>query len=250
MKKLHVSGQLAMSVDGYLAPKHSIFFSVATIPFYLVFGSIGTMYFNLFLTICLNLLIYEINRAFFNKKVSLITTFIFATGTIIMNYSYNYLAEVFSTVLLAWALFYVIKKNYYLASIILGLSCFAKVSNVPWAGIIFIYIIWDYVKNRIDWSQKNNVRKASIELLGIGTIFLISLSPFFITNYFLYGGIMTTGYHRSVSLDENYNLYLLDGAAGFTQEFWSGLYNVLFHPSLGLIEAKPSCHSFYNRGFS
>jgi hypothetical protein len=238
-KEAHPSGQLAMSKDGYLAPKHSVFFPIATIPFYLVFGSIGVMYFNLFLVICINLLIFAINRVFFNKEVSLITTFLFATGTIIMNYSYNYLGEVFSTVLLAWGFLYVIRKNYYWAALVLGLSCFAKVSNVVWVSLMLLYILWDFVKNRTDWKVKEEVWRSVGAYSSIILLFIIGLFPFFITNYLLYGGFITTGYHRVVFLDVDLNLILSNGASGFNQDLFSGLSNLLFHEKLGVLEANP-----------
>jgi hypothetical protein len=238
-EKIHHSGQLAMSIEGYLAPKHSIFFAIATIPFYLIFGPIGAMYFNLFLIVLLNLLVYAINRMFFNKTVSLITTFLFATGTIIMSYSFNYLAEVFSTVLLAAGVLFILRKNYSLAAIILGFSCFAKVSNAPWVGIMFLYILWNSFQANKDLSLKERMLLIAPNYSMLILIFFISLIPVFVTNYFLYGGILTTGYHRTVSLDENYNLIILNGASGFSQGFWEGLKNILFHPELGLIEANP-----------
>jgi hypothetical protein len=237
--RIHVTGALAMSSGGYLVPKHSILFSIATIPFYLLFGPIGAMYFNLALIILLNVIIYAINRVFFSKNVSLITAFLFATGTIIMSYSYNYLGSVFSKVLLSLGILYVLRKRYFSAAIILGFSCFAKISNVPWVGIVFLFIFLDYIKNKVDWKQKKSILKEAIEFSSIGIIFLISLLPVLITNYFLYGGIFTTGYHRTISLDEKFNLFILDGANGFSQELGAGLYNLLFHPTLGVVEANP-----------
>ena len=238
-KKNHLHGQLAMSKDGYLAPKHSIFFPIATIPFFYIFGSIGAMYFNLLLVICINLLVFAINRVFFNKEVSLITTFLFATGTIIMNYSYNYLGEVFSTFLLAWGFLFVIKQKYYWAVLLLSLSCFAKVSNVVWVSLMLMYILWDFVKNRTDWKLKEEILKSVKEYFSIIFLFILGLFPFFITNYLLYGGPFTTGYHRVVFPDVDFNLILSNGADGFNQDLLSGLRNLLFDNQIGVLEANP-----------
>ncbi|NQX96266.1 MAG: hypothetical protein HRT73_00070 [Flavobacteriales bacterium] len=236
--RIHLDGGFSLSPSGVLVPKYSLLFSIATIPFYWIFGSIGTMYFNLLLTVLLNVIIYAINRVFFNKDVSLITTFLFATGTIIMNYSYNYLGSLFSTVLLGLGVLYILRKNYYLAAIILGFACFAKISNAPWVMIMFLFVLIDYVR-KINKNQQESIWRAIQEYSGMVVIFLISLIPLLVTNYVLYGNSFTTGYHQTVSLDENFDLFVINGVSGFTQDLGLGLYNILFHPQLGIIEANP-----------
>ena len=106
-ESLHISsGQLALSKDNYLAPKHGIFFPVATVPFYYLFGDSGFVIFNLCFTILILILLYLIIREFFNYIVSLSTTILYSVSTIILNYSYNYLSDVFSTVIILLAFCY------------------------------------------------------------------------------------------------------------------------------------------------
>ncbi|PCI98991.1 MAG: hypothetical protein COB15_04835 [Flavobacteriales bacterium] len=238
-ERLHLSGGFALSPEGVLVTKYSILFSITTVPFYLLFGAIGVMYYNLLLAIMLNVIIYAINRVFFNKSISLMTAFLFATGTIIMNYSYNYLGSLFSTVLIAAGVLYILRKKYYLAALILGFACFAAVSNIPWIGIMFLFVFWDYFKNKVDWAHKKSITEGVKVSFSIIIIFCISLVPLLYSNLLLYGNAFVTGYHKTITFDENYNMITLDYSSGFNQELLSGLYNLLFHPTLGVVEANP-----------
>lgn len=236
---IQLGSQLSISKDGYLAPKHSMFFPIATIPFYWLFGPIGALYFNLFLCCLLNVFIYKLLRVFYNQNVSLITSLLFASGTIILNYSYNYLGSLLSVTLLTAGVYYVTKRSYFLAAIILGLACFAKVSNLLWVAIISLFMVWDVFKTNTHKQNENDIKSGIIRTLQIGVILLISLLPLFITNYLVYGGIFTTGYSRIASLNENFELIIVNGANRFNTNIVDGLYGILFHPSLGLIEANP-----------
>jgi len=134
---------------------------------------------------------------------------------------------------------FTIRKQYGLAAIMLGLACFSKVSNVLIAAIIFSFIFIDYIKNTIVWKERKSIINGLMEYLAIWLIFFISLIPLLLTNYLLFGNIFTTGYSSIVTLDENLNLMLLDVSMAFSRELWQGLYNLLFHPNLGMVEANP-----------
>jgi hypothetical protein len=237
--QIQLGAQLAVSRDGQLVPKHSILMPILSIPFYLIFGTIGTMYFNLLLTMLLNVFIYKLNRVFFEKNIALITTLLFATGTIILNYSYNYLGSLLSVLLLTIGVYLVCNKKYFVAAVILGFACLAKVSNLLWVFVIAFFTVWHILKTDSTSDESNNMKQKIITILSLALTLLISLLPLFITNLKLYGGILTTGYDRVASLNENYELYIADGASRFNQSIGDGLQNILFHPSLGMIEANP-----------
>ena len=229
--RYHVSSsQLSLSKNDCLTPKHGIFFPLATVPFYLVLGKSSFVFINLILSVLILVLIYLLVREFFNEQVSFLTTILFSVSTIILNYSYNYSSDVFSTVIILSGILLVIKKNYYLAAIFLGLSVFAKITNGVWVLLILFYMA---IKIYIEKDKK--IGLTLIELLKIGLILLISLMPTFITNYSLYGDIFTTGYHRIVKYTMDGNLILLSHKNDFNRPFFNGLYSLFFHHKFGIL---------------
>ena len=224
------STQLSLSKNDYLAPKHGIFFPLATVPFYLILGKSSFIFINLILSVLMLVLIYLLVREFFNEQVSFLTTILFSVSTIILNYSYNYSSDVFSTVIILSGILFVIKKKYYLAAIFLGLSIFAKITNSVWVLLILFYIAIE-----IYFEKDKKIGLTLIELLKIGLILFISLIPTFITNYSLYGDVFTTGYHRIVNYTMNGEMELQSLTAEFSVSFFEGLNKLFFHHKFGIL---------------
>jgi hypothetical protein len=84
-------------------------------------------------------LIFNLNCLFFSRPIALITTVLYATGTLFLDYTYNYSPDVFSTVLLLSGLYLVLRARFYAGAFLLGLSVFAKIPNAPLAGVILLY---------------------------------------------------------------------------------------------------------------
>src|SRR5262249_45864096 len=133
-----LNGQLALGKDG-LVPKHPIIMPIVSIPFYLAFGDYGLLLFNIINCMILMVLIFKLNCLFFSRSTAFITTTLFATGTLFFYYTYNYSPDVFSTVLLLSGLYLVLKERFFWGAFFLGLSIFAKLPNLPLAGVILFY---------------------------------------------------------------------------------------------------------------
>jgi len=228
---MHVSqSQLALSAKGYLAPKHGIFFPLVSVPFYLLFGNAGYPLFNLILTIGILILLFQIIRVFFDELIALTTTLIYAFSSVIFLYSYNYLADLWSVMLMLFGIKLVLQSKYYGASIFIALAIFAKVTNVVWVAPIFIFIGIDL------WSKRNAKFIIFLkEVLKIALIFLIMILPVLVSNYLIYGSPFITGYQRIVSYTMDGNMILLAHTTDFNNSFFDGLSVLFFDSNVGIL---------------
>jgi hypothetical protein len=94
-----LNGQLAVGTEGFV-PKHPIILPLVSMPFYLLFGSPGLLLFNILDCMLLIVLIFKLNCLFHPRIIAFTTTILYATGTLFLEYTYNYSPDVFATVLI------------------------------------------------------------------------------------------------------------------------------------------------------
>lgn len=236
-----LNGQLAIGQIGFV-PKHPILMPLLSIPFYYAFGNIGLLLFNVLFCALLITLIFMINVQFTDAKFAFITALLYASSTLFLNYIYNYSSDIVSTVILLGGLYLVFRERFYSGTFLLGLSVFAKVTNVPLVGIIFLYIILVIVNKRHlghEIPERPLYRKMTT-LLIVSAIFLLSLLPFAYTNYMLFGSPFVTGYQQTAIVENIQNQVVLsDHTNMFNQPLFKGSLFLLFHPQKGVIPTNP-----------
>lgn len=224
-------GQLAVGREG-LVPKHPILMPLFSLPFYFLFKDKGLLLFNVIDSIILIVLIFKLNRLFFNGYVSFATAMLYATGTLLLSYTYNYSPDVFSSVLVLGGLYFVLINRFYAGAFLLGLSVFAKLPNLMVAGVILSYAALVVLTRR---QPGNDMKESSFFNKGVtitttAVIFFVALIPFAYTNHRLFGSPFVTGYQRTaVAGDEPGQILVVNHANKFNQPLLAGTYQVLFY---------------------
>lgn len=217
---------VALDKNNRLVPIHSLLFPLSTIPLYLLFNSMGLLIFNVLCVMGIMVLIYLLNRLFFNKSISLITTFLFATGTLFFDYTYNYSPDVFSTLLVIAALLALLKRKTIISLFLLGLSVWAKLSN-----LIFFPFFLCYLVITVYQGYPKKYLFASL------AAFLIPILIIGFLNFSIFGSPFTTGYDRMVI--KGYKMIDSDFKYRFGQPLLTGVFLQLFDKRNGLIPTCP-----------
>jgi len=164
-------GQLALGKDDRLdrlVPKHPVLMPLVSLPFYAAFGSIGLLIFNVVQLIALIGVVYLINTRFFDVTTSVATALLFGTATLFLNYSYNYSPDVFSSLLLLTGVYFALCRRHGLCAVFLGLSVFAKLTNLPLVGVVGLYVAFDILRESRDREdQENRDVDSDREFLGL-----------------------------------------------------------------------------------
>jgi hypothetical protein len=232
-----LNGYLAIGREG-LVPKHPIIMSLISMPFYILFGSPGLLLFNVLDSIVLIFLIFKLNCLFFDPIVALITTVLYATGTLFLDYVYNYSPDIFSTVLLLGGLYLVLREKYYIGAVLLGLSIFAKLPNALLSAPILLYAGFIILRGNAEQDKQQFANKW-IVLFITAIIFLISLIPFAYTNYFLFGSPVVTGYQRMAEAGPDGQVISVNHADEFNQPLLKGIDQSLFDYRNGVLLTNP-----------
>ena len=233
-----LNGQLAVGKDG-LVPKHPIFMSLVSIPFYKVLGNRGLLLFNVIDCVILVLLIFKLNRLFVNGLLACLTSVLYATATLIYNYVYNYSPDIFATVLILAGVNLVFRKRYYSGALCLGLSVFAKLPNVVLAGIALLYASWMMLTDRPDQTGAV-LRNNWLHLACALACFALALAPFAYVNYRLFGSPVITGYQRTAEHGTVAGeVRISDHMNKFNQPFFAGASRLLMDPNSGILPTNP-----------
>ena len=236
-----LNGQLAIGKEG-LVPKHPIIMAVASIPLYLLFADAGLLIFNIFNCILLILIIFKLNRLFYSPITSIVTTILYATATLLLDYVYNYSPDIFSSMLLLAGLYYTLSEKFYRGALLLGLSVFAKVTNAPLAGVILLYL---FVTNKTPAasSYANDKREFWDNLkitAQVIAVFIVALIPLAYTNYALFGSPFITGYQQIAIADPvTGGTNSISHVNEFNQPLLQGGLRLLFDPLNGILLTNP-----------
>jgi hypothetical protein len=235
-----LNGQLALGKQGFV-PKHPIIMPLVSIPFYKLLGERGLLLFNIIGCIILALLIFKLNRLFFDGYISFVTTVLYATATLFFNYAYNYSPDVFATVLLLAGLNLVLRNKHYSGAIFLGLSIFAKLPNALLAGIILAYAALMVLRGG---DKTEELRAGFVQRFGkiavIAILFVAALAPFGYVNNLLFGSPWITGYQRTAEAGTAPGkVVVTDHANKFNQPFLWGALRLLIDGDSGLIPTNP-----------
>lgn len=229
-----LSGQLALGSAG-LVPKHPILMPLASLPFYALLGNRGLLLFNMLTSMALVLLIFALNALLFEGWLAALTASIYATGTLFLEYTYNYSPDVFATMLVLAGLCLVLSTRMYSGALLLGLAVFAKTPNTLLAGPILLYACAALWRDSAHMPAPRRLAR----LAGIAGCFVLALLPFLATNYMLFGSPFVTGYQRAAVAGANGQILLVDHVAMFNQPLLRGIVQSLFDAQNGILPSNP-----------
>jgi hypothetical protein len=227
--------QLALGRDGdpsRLVPKHPILMPILSLPFYALWRDTGLLVFNVAMLIGLVCLLYLLCARYFDTATAMAAALLFGVATLFLNYSWNYSPDVFSTLLVVGGVLLVLERRHAAGACVLGLSLFAKVTNLPLVALAGLWIAWDVGLRRRQPMPAPRARAA--RLAAIGAAFALGLLPMLVTNQLLYGGPLVTGYHRAWT-EHGIESY----TTKFGQPFWPGLRDLLIHHRKGILTTNP-----------
>lgn len=207
-----------------LVPKHPIIMPIFSLPFFAALGSIGLLIFNIMQTVLLFMVIYRLNRLFFDSGVSFAGSMLFGTVTLFFNYSFNYSPDVFSTLLFVSGLYFVLAKKYGWGAVCLGLSIFAKLPNALLVVMVCLYVTQDILCSD-RWEKPLNPKGGKQKkrtLLKFFTILFIALIPVALANTVLYGSPWTTGYSRAFGMNDHLDTFNQPLVKGFVRQLFDG----------------------------
>jgi hypothetical protein len=236
-----LSGQLALGTQG-LVPKHPILMSLVSLPFYLLLEDKGLLLFNVLDCMILMVLIFKINRLFFDGYIAFAVTALYATGTLFFDYVYNYSPDVFSTVLVLSGLYFILKQRFYTGAFLLGLSVFAKVPNALLAALILAYATIKLLRGEKATTERaaGSLTSKAATITMAAAVFIVGLIPLAYTNYSLFGSPFITGYQRTaVAGHASAEILTINRATEFNRPLLKGGFVVLFNRYHGLIPTNP-----------
>jgi len=224
-----LNGQLALGQEG-LVPKHPILMPLFSIPFYLLFKDKGLLLFNVVDCMILMGLIFKLNRVFFDGYIAFAITALYATGTLFLDYVYNYSPDVFSTVLVVGGVYLVLLQKFYTGAFLLGLSVVAKIPNALLAGVILSYVSFTiFFGGRGGGTMEYSLLKKVAIMTIVVAVFVSALIPLAYINNKLFGSPFVTGYQRMAVVGRAPGEILaISDTASFNQPLLKGVYLLLF----------------------
>lgn len=234
-----LGGQLAIGKEG-LVLVHPIMMPLVSLPFYLLFGTPGLLLFNVLNSMILLILIFKLNGFFFDRIIAFIITILYATGTLLLDYVYNYSPDIFSSILLLGGLYLVLRERFYGGAVLLGLSIFAKIPNAPLVAVILLYAVWSIWRRKsINGDAKGEPRGKVAAIIATGAFFALALIPFFYTNYLQFGSPIVTGYQRMAIAGADGAVVSVDHLDMFNQPLLIGASRILFDIGNGILMTNP-----------
>lgn len=228
-----LNGFLALGKDDdleRLVPKHPILMPALSLPFFAVFGSVGLLLFNVLVIIAVFLVVYLIARLFFDTWIAAGTSILFGVATLFLNYSYNYSPDAFATLVLLAGVYCAFRRLHWAAGLLLGLSIFAKLPNLPLVAVVAVYVAWDHLLR----AGAADRRRGVVRLIVFAACIGIALVPLAWSNHLLYGAPWIFGYHREITAAG-----LDDHTGNFNQPFVSGFIRLLIDGEHGLLTTNP-----------
>ncbi len=240
---LKTGDQIAIGKNGEWYPLHEYMLSALSVPFLAVFGKNGCLMLNLIIMACLTSAIYSICRTFVSPIIAYTTLMLTATNPLILSMAHSFSNDVIGALVLVLSYRFIMKAEYFLAGLTWGTLFFFRIQNLIslpafLLAVIFVsrpaeglHYIGEYFRSRVRESLKKLV------FFGLGSSAMVFLALF--ANYKMFGDPMTMSYMwwgrtvgGVVQITPQQNL--------FTRPFLVGLYDLAFHPSMGLLTNAPT----------
>ncbi len=215
---------ISVGRDGTWYPKHGFLMPVFSIPFYLAFGTLGTLLFNVLCGALAALLAAELAARYTSRWLASLIGIGMAGVPAIVRQAYGYNNDVFYTWLVLATAIEVVDWRWSRAGLFGGLSVLAKVTNVLflvpfglWALAVTLHTPGTLWKK--DWRPV--LRLVGWSCVGIGIVAL--------ANWIMFGAPWTTPYQRVLivhdgqqEIQSHFRLFSRDFAAGLSA-IWTQL---------------------------
>ncbi len=205
-------------------PKHPLLMPILSVPFYLAFGDVGTLVFNVLCGVLAAVLAAELACAFTARWAASLLGLALGSLPLIVREAYGFNNDLFYTTLVVGTAVGLANRQLGRAGLLGGLSVFAKITNVFFLGIFGA------------WALASRDRKA---ILRFAAAAAVGLAATLLVNWLLFGAPWITAYQRV--------LVVHDGAQEiqshtrlFHRDFWVGLRALWGSTGAGFWAAAPS----------
>ncbi len=215
--------QVALGRGGEWYPKHPILMPVLSVPFYALLGPAGFLVFNLLDFLLLGATMWLLCRRHSSPGIAAAATFLILGATFLRAYVYNYSPDLFSTLLVLSAILALLERRSWAGGALLGLSVLAKLTNVFTAAIVMAFLA---------------ARRPRREVLRVAMGAIPALAALALLNTALFGGPMTSGYDRTLVLQDG-RPTLVSHRGFFDLPVGEGVLGQLFSKRVGLLTTSP-----------
>lgn len=220
-------GQVAIDVNGRIVPKHPIWMALASIPWFVVIGPQGGLWFNVAHLGLLLVLLWVLTRRIAEEPAASLAVALTGVFTFLPHYVWNFSPDVFTTTLIVAGLVLISNTragsiSMFLAGVVFAIAVTARptfaVMVVP-VGLLLP-----------SWRPK--------VLLPLALGFLLPTTAWMTLNTHLFGGPLTTAYDRIlIVVDGEATLY--SHRADFDYPIFKGARGQLLDSEKGLLWTSP-----------
>ena len=218
-------GDFALSQHGYPTAKQSPLMSVIAMPLRLLFGPVGSLWFNILCSMGIVLLLYQLLNIWVSPVSSLLASLIVGLGSVLFRYAFNFSPDVFSCLILLSLIVVTFRQHWYLIGLFAGLAISAKIGNIIVVAPVLGYALW--------LLRSKHYSESLTILFKMSMVFLLVLAPFLIYNNWLFGSPFTTGYQAILIASQGVNT-TISHTSDFNQPIFTGLITLFFNDRNGI----------------
>ena len=238
---INTAYQTSLGKNGQWYPLHEFVMPVLTVPFYLAFGILGCLIFNIVISILLMIILFELCARHVAHIYAFIATILTAFTTLFLNYTYSYSLDVFSAFMLIFAYLALVKRRFMISGLIWGLAVYARLPNAVTiiAFILYIFLEANAVKGK---NPAMSVLRTYAGRMNPVLRFLAGGLPvaicFFLTNWLMFGSPITTSYDRWQHFIDG-QVVITQQSSAFSCSMLENLPQVLLAQKSGLVIGAP-----------
>jgi hypothetical protein len=120
---------VALGRNGGWYPKHAILLPLLSVPFYWLFGTIGTLFTNVLLNLLFVLLVFFLSRRFARVEVAAVVACLVCSSSFVQAMSYTFSNDLLGADMVLGALECAFAGHFGLAGILTGLSLWSRITN-------------------------------------------------------------------------------------------------------------------------
>lgn len=232
--------QTSMGINGQWYPFHEFMMPVVTVAFYILFGILGCLIFNVVVLIALMLMIYDLCSRLVDRKSALIAVTLTGFATPLIYYSYSYSLDVFGAFLVVAAYRSVLDHKPASSELVWGIAVLGRTANVITAQAFLIFILLSETANKVHLPQlkfatlMRYARKPGLFLLGVLPVLILILYA----NWRMFGSPFTPSRGRWQQFVDGKVIVTSQGGS-FSSSFAERLPTVLFDRKGGLFFGAP-----------
>ncbi|NOZ01777.1 MAG: glycosyltransferase family 39 protein [Deltaproteobacteria bacterium] len=176
---------VSVGAGGEWYPKHSYLMPVFSTPLYILFGPFGLLLFNCIAMVLALFAGYRLASLYAGGFPSAVAVFLVASAPLVQYLAYSYSHDVFCAALVAGGLALLAHRKYAWGGLLLGLSIYAKLTNVLIAAPVGLFLTIGH---------RRGMLRAAIAAA-------VPLAVYAVANTLMYGGPFTISYNRILTVE-------------------------------------------------